>query len=116
MRCLICHKPLTAPESLALGIGPDCRARYAAFVAACGSSVERIEALALIGNAEVNRWLHFAQKAIGAGRRGDAREFLAAAEKAVPAPIAAPVIVSAIEFDGLTGRSVRAVYCDGWSI
>ncbi len=116
MKCLICKKPLSNPESLALGIGPDCRARYAAFVASCGSSIERIEALAQLGNAEVNRWLHFAQKAISAGRRGDAREFLAAAEKAAPSPAAAPVIVSAVEFDGLTGRTVRAVYCDGWSI
>lgn len=116
MKCLLCKKPLSNPESIALGVGPDCRAKYAAFVASCGSSIERIEALALIGDAQVSRWLHFAQKAIAAGRRAEARNFLVAAEKAAPAPAPAPVITSAIEFDGLTGRSLRAVYCNGWLI
>ena len=116
MRCLICKKPLTAPGSIALGIGPDCRARFAVFVASCGSSAERIEALAGVNDAQVARWLHFAKQAISAGRRADARNFLAAAEKATASLPTSPVITESTEYCGLTGRSVRAVYCDGWSI
>lgn len=82
MKCLICKKPLSNPESIALRVGPDCRAKFAALATAAGSSIERVEALTLSGNAEVARWADLAQKAIAAGRKRDAQDFLAAAEKA----------------------------------
>ena len=115
MKCLICKKPLTNPKSIALGIGPDCHAHFAAFIAACGSSVERFEALASINDAEVCRWLHFARQAIAAGRRADARAFVAAAEKVAASLTSQSETTESIEYCGLTGRAVRAVYCDGWS-
>lgn len=91
MRCLLCKKPLSNPESIALRVGPDCRAKFATLATAAGTSIERVEVLALSANAEVARWADLAQKAIAAGRKRDARDFLAAAEKAAsvaepPAP------------------------------
>lgn len=116
MKCLICKKPLSSPESLALGIGPDCRAKYAAFVAACGSSVERIETLSSVRDAEVSRWLHFAKRAISAGRRADARNFLAAAERAAAASLPIPAPVEGVEYELLTGQPYRVVTVAGWAI
>jgi hypothetical protein len=113
MKCFLCKKPLTNPESLALGVGPDCRAKFAASVAAAGSSIDRIEAMAQLSNGEVSRWLHFANKAIAAGRRADVRAFLAAAEKVAGSLTTHSEIIESIEYCGLTDRAVRAVYCDG---
>jgi len=57
MKCQICKRTLTNPESIADGIGPECAAKYATAVAAAGSSVARVEflpgPLPLIGSAKV---------------------------------------------------------------
>ena len=100
-KCQICRRELTNAESIARGIGPECAARYASGVASCGSSVERIDALALHDDAEINRWLHVAKLAIGRGRIGDARSFIAQAEKIASS--------SAISRNAFTNHSARGI-------
>lgn len=88
MKCQICKRTLTKPESIAAGIGPECAAKYATGVAAAGSSASRIQALTGLNDASVNRWLRVARLAIGAGRAGDVRRFLEAAEREAASPLA----------------------------
>jgi hypothetical protein len=88
MKCQICGRKLTARKSLNVGIGPECQQKYANGIQAAGSSVARIEVLASTDDARVTRWLHFAKRAIGAGRIRDAKGFIEAAERSAAFPLA----------------------------
>ena len=81
-KCEICRRKLNAAESINAGIGPECASKYAAGIQAAGSSVARVTELAAGDDPLVNRWLHAAKRAIGAGRIGEAEGFLEAAERA----------------------------------
>ncbi|MGH9846143.1 MAG: DUF6011 domain-containing protein [Blastocatellia bacterium] len=87
-KCEICGRKLKAEKSIADSIGPECVARYAQGIAAAGSSVARIECLAGLNDAGISRWIVVAKRAIGAGRPGDARRFLEAAEREAASPLA----------------------------
>jgi hypothetical protein len=82
MKCQICKRQLTNPESISRGIGPECAARYADLVGAAGSSVAEVESLESLNDPKVNRWLNSARQAIGCRRLGDAEMFLGAAREA----------------------------------
>ena len=126
MNCIICHRPLTAASSIARNVGPECAASYAARVEASGSTPARVEQLAALDVPQVNRWLRLASLAISAGRVRDARQFMAAAESAVPvvetaAPVAPPVIpcpapASPVSREIVIRRDDRGrfVFCPPW--
>lgn len=87
MKCQICGRKLKADKSIAAGIGPECASKYANGIQAAGSSVARIEVLASTGDAGIDRWLHFAKRAISAGRIRDAKGFIEAAERSAVQPL-----------------------------
>ena len=76
MRCQICKRQLTAVESIAQGIGPECAANYASFVSGCGLTVGEIGVMALSGNATVARQIALTNSALRAVNRRDATYFL----------------------------------------
>lgn len=95
MKCLICNRQLTAPASIAAGIGPECSGQFAGRVASAGSSTARLDELDALGDAEVSRWTKVARRAAGRGCLRDARMFIERAEReaaalaiASPAPAA----------------------------
>lgn len=123
MNCFICHRPLTAAASIARNVGPECAATYAARVEASGSTPARVEQLAALDAPQVNRWLRLASLAISACRVRDARQFLAAAESAVPivetaAPpvIPCPVPASPVSREIVIRRDDRGrfTFCPPW--
>src|SRR5262245_52315771 len=63
-RCEICGRPLTDARSIALGYGPDCAARRAAYYASGGLSIEAVDELALINKPDVQRWLNSMRRAL----------------------------------------------------
>jgi len=91
MKCEICGRTLTAAQSISMGIGPECAARYQSGAAAAGSSVARLDMLASLGDGDVSRWVRLAKRAIGAGRTRDVCQFIEAAERAALAVEALPL-------------------------
>jgi len=84
-RCSFCHRPLTADESIAAGVGPECAQKQQSFLAACGTSAEEVGALVLSGDPTAQRWVQKFTAAMRAGCRGDAEMFLDAARRAARA-------------------------------
>lgn len=80
--CQMCGRTLTDPESIANGVGPECAAKRAAFLAAGGTTIEEIDALALLDNATVIRWISLASRAMRAGCKSDFQSFVQAARNA----------------------------------
>lgn len=54
--CQICGINLTDPESIARGVGPDCAAKRASFIASCGTTDVEIASLEATGDAAA-RWV-----------------------------------------------------------
>lgn len=63
-RCEICGRPLADPRLIALGYGPDCAERRAAFYGGAGLSVEAVDELALSELPDVQRWLSSMRRAL----------------------------------------------------
>jgi uncharacterized protein DUF6011 len=74
--CQICGRNLENLDSINRGIGPECLAKREKFLAAAGSSVAEVEAMALTGKPAVMRLLPIIGKAIGAGRQDHVNRFL----------------------------------------
>lgn len=53
----MCGHPLTDPESIKLGVGPDCAEKRQQFLGVCGTSTDEIGQLTLLDNPTVSRWL-----------------------------------------------------------
>ena len=103
IECQICGRKLKAKESINAGIGPECVGKYADGIQAAGSSVARVTELASSNDPQVNRWLHAAKRAIGAGRIGEAEGFLEAAEKTA-LPLGWLRDVAILEIKGMLNR------------
>jgi hypothetical protein len=82
MKCQICKRTLSATDSILKGIGPECAGKYANGIQAAGSSFAQIEKLEALDAPTVNRWISCAKQAIGRNRIQEAKDFIAAAEKA----------------------------------
>lgn len=80
-KCSICQRQLTAAESIALGVGPECAAKQQAFLAACGTSVAEIGALVLSGDPTAQRMVTRFTAAMAAGNQWHAAMFLARARE-----------------------------------
>lgn len=82
VRCQICRKPLSDPESIAQGYGPECAGRMATATAAISGSVQAMGLTeADIADPEVSRWLDVALKAKLAGKELDYDCFIDAARR-----------------------------------
>jgi hypothetical protein len=82
-KCETCGRQLTADESIAAGVGPECAEKQQRFLAACGSSLEEIGSLVLHTDATVRRWAEIAGRAIRKGNRRDAQRFIETARREV---------------------------------
>ena len=93
--CQICGKKLTDNESIALGVGPDCAAKRASFVAGCGTSEAEIVALEN-ACADSARWVRNFRQDMRAGRVRQARQCIEIARRKAEqfAPTVAPVVAS----------------------
>lgn len=80
-KCTLCHRQLTAAESIALGVGPECATKQQAFLAACGTSVAEIGALVLSGDPTAQRMIARFTAAMASGNQGHAMMFLARARE-----------------------------------
>ena len=92
--CQICGRKLTDSESIVLGVGPDCAAKRASFVASCGSSEAEIAALenACVDSA---RWIRNFRQDMRAGRVRQARQCIEIARR--KAEQAAPAVVPVVQ-------------------
>jgi len=95
--CQICGKKLTDNESIALGVGPDCAAKRASFVASCGSSEAEIAALENTGD-EAARWIRNFRQDMRAGRVRQARQCIEIARRKAEqsSPVVAPVMTAPV--------------------
>jgi hypothetical protein len=80
--CNLCGRPLVDPESVKLGVGPDCAEKQQAFLSGCGTSVEEIGQLALLGDPTVSRWVQKFSAAMRLGHVRNAGYFIQAARRA----------------------------------
>lgn len=96
--CQICGRQLTDNESIARGVGPDCAAKRASFVAGCGTTETEIASLES-ANADSARWIRNFRTEMRAGNVRWAKKCLEAAryraQPVAPAPVApAPVVIA----------------------
>lgn len=80
--CQICHRALSAQDSLRRGIGPECADKYQRYLAAAGTDEAEIARLALANDPTVTKWVALIGRAIGRGRQCDVSQFLSAARAA----------------------------------
>lgn len=82
VRCQVCGKALSDPESIAQGVGPECAGRMQQAVAAVSGSVRALGLTeAEVSDPEVARWLETARKAFLAGNQFDYDCFIDAARR-----------------------------------
>lgn len=86
MYCQLCKQELTDPVSIARGMGPDCAAKYADYLAACDTDEAEIGRLTLSGDATVQRWLANFAGAAKIGHRVHGHMFISAARRAAQQP------------------------------
>lgn len=82
MKCLICRRALTDPESLQRGYGDDCAKKYQRYLAMCGTTAEEIALLSLHPDATVRRWNEIAGRAFRARKWKESAHFLESARRA----------------------------------
>lgn len=82
-RCKLCKKPLTNPESITKGIGPECAAKWAWTLCNAGLTLEALQIPESVSTDKmVARHLHMAEQALLIGRRRDMEAFKKAAQEA----------------------------------
>lgn len=82
-RCKICRHPLSDPESIAKGVGPECAAKFAWMLCDAGLTLEALEIPeSLSTDWNVARWLHVAEQALLRGEMERVERFKVAAREA----------------------------------
>ncbi|MBL8190293.1 MAG: hypothetical protein JNK38_19915 [Acidobacteria bacterium] len=95
--CQICGKKLTDNESIALGVGPDCAAKRASFVASCDTTEAELAVLES-ANECAARWIRNFRQDMRKGRIRQARQCIEIARReAVRVVAPAAPAVAAIE-------------------
>lgn len=90
VRCRLCRRLLSYPESLARGIGPECATKYQWMLSDAGLTLEALEIPESISTDPlVARSLYLAERALLAGRRDHMERFKIAAKEAAGAPMSA---------------------------
>lgn len=78
--CQICGKQLSDPQSIALGVGPDCAEKRASFVASCGTSDAEVAQLEATGG-KAARWIRNFRIEMRAGNKKLATYWIEAARR-----------------------------------
>ena len=84
-RCGVCGRQLKNPESIVLGVGPECRDRQASFMAACGTSLEEVGQLAMLADDTIAKWTRAFAGSCRDHRRDLGIAFIDAARRAAAA-------------------------------
>lgn len=92
-RCLMCKRAMSNPESITRGIGSECAEKLAAALSACSVSDAEMSVWENAGEQPAH-WSRLLLKAIAARRLRDARQFVDAARRALPAPVVAPAVTA----------------------
>lgn len=82
--CQICGKQLSDPQSLALGVGPDCAEKKSKFLAGAGTSEDELQILAAV-NSESAKWIRNFHTDMRLGRVAYASHAISAARRAAGA-------------------------------
>lgn len=75
MKCLICHRGLTAQESVRRSVGPECWTKYTNYLATCGTSERELAELEE-ANEEAAKWIANFHQDVYAQRTTRARQCL----------------------------------------
>ena len=84
-KCQVCGRPLKNPESVILGVGPECRDRQQHFMSACDTSLEEIGQLVLLADDTVAKWTRAFAGACRDHRKDLGLAFIDAARRAAAA-------------------------------
>lgn len=79
-KCEICGRDLSAVESVAKGVGPECAQKRAGFIASCGTTDQEIATLENAGEASA-KWIRNFRQDMRAGRVRQARMCIEAARR-----------------------------------
>ena len=82
-RCRVCRRPLSDPDSILQGVGPECAAKYQWMLCDAGLTAESLQIPEqLLSDPSIALWLRRAEQALLAGRRSDMERFKSAAKDA----------------------------------
>lgn len=76
MNCILCNQKLTDKTSIARGMGPDCAAAYALYLATCDATEAEIVGLLNHPDAQVRRKARTSLRYLGDGDSSRAKYFL----------------------------------------